>query len=58
MRGTAGAGRAGEAKGGGVKITHTQQVDEEHKRYFLHLKDIDPEFTSSITHFIVLDTRR
>ena len=38
---------------------HTHiQVDEEHERYFAHLKSIDAEFTNSITHFIVLDTPR
>ena len=34
------------------------QVDEEHERYFKHLKSIDPDFTSCITHFIILDTPR
>lgn len=38
--------------------THTQQQDEEHERYFKYLTKIDPDFTNSITHFIVLDTPR
>lgn len=42
-------------------VTHTYvipQVDQEHERYFNRLKSIDPEFTSCITHFIVLDTEK
>ena len=34
------------------------KVDEHHSRYFKYLKEIDPDFSSSITHFIVLDTPR
>ena len=41
-----------------VLFTHNAQVDEEHERYFKNIEAIDPEFTSSVTHFIVLDTRR
>ena len=34
------------------------QVDKEHERYFEKLEEIDPGFTSCITHFIILDTPR
>ena len=34
------------------------EVDEEHERYFENIKKIDPDFETSMTHFIVLDTER
>ena len=34
------------------------QVDKHHERHCKYLKQIDPGFTSNITHFLVLDTPR